>query len=153
MTIKKTKKPVTSISKEVEKTAKKLQELVRLKAADSNGFVKCVMCGIVRQWNDQMHGSHYYERKVLRFKLYEENIHVCCSACNNFRMKERKWQNVYQQYMYEMYGKRRIKAMDRLAWRPPPKFERSDIIALRNEIKEQIKIQWQRIYGDNKCSV
>ena len=58
-------KKTKTIAKEVDDVAKLMQELVRLKAADDNGYVECCTCGVVRLWNDRMHGAHFIGRKKL----------------------------------------------------------------------------------------
>ena len=68
------KKPPT-IAQEVEKTAVDLQKLVRLKAADDDGMVSCVTCGVSRKWNDEMQGGHFFERGRTATKLLIENCH------------------------------------------------------------------------------
>ena len=52
------RKPPT-ISQEVEKAAVLLQRLVRLKAANENGYCTCVTCGVIKKWNDEMQGGHF----------------------------------------------------------------------------------------------
>jgi hypothetical protein len=47
--------------------------------------------------------------------------------------------------MEDTYGARRIRAMQRLAWRPSPKFNREEVIQFARDLKEQIKEQEWRI--------
>ena len=47
--------------------------------------------------------------------------------------------------MVDYYGERRVKAMERLAWRASPKFDREEVIQFARELKEQIKEQEWRI--------
>ena len=48
-------------------------------------------------------------------------------------------------YMEDMYGVRRVKAMNRLALRKPPKFKMDEVLAFKKELREQIKIQLKRL--------
>ena len=50
-----------STAKIIDDCAVLMQKLVRLKAADHNGFCKCVTCGIVKHWS-VMQGAHFIER-------------------------------------------------------------------------------------------
>lgn len=126
-----------------ERAAKDLQLLVRLKAADSNGYVTCVTCGKVDNWRG-MQGGHYMERGRSSTKLLEENIHPQCPGCNCFKMKTASGVILYREYMVSMYGEDAVKELEQLS-RKPHKWVKADILDLHAEIKEQIKIHNARI--------
>ena len=136
----------STVAQEVEKAAKLLQRYVRLKASDDNGYCHCVTCGKLDHYT-AMQGGHFYSRRHTVFKLFEENIHVQCPACNQWGMKTTKIQEAYRIYMEDMYGTRRIRAMQRLAWRASPKFNRDEVIQFQREIKEKIGQELYRL-GD-----
>lgn len=136
----------STVAQEVEKAAKLLQRYVRLKASDDDGYCHCVTCGKVDHYT-AMQGGHFYSRRHTVFKLFEENIHVQCPACNQWGMKTTKIQEAYRIYMEDMYGTRRIRAMQKLAWRASPKFNRDEVIQFQREIKEKIGQELYRI-GD-----
>ena len=136
----------STVAQEVEKAAKLLQRYVRLKASDDDGYCHCVTCGKVDHYT-AMQGGHFYSRRHIVFKLFEENIHVQCPACNQWGMKTTKIQEAYRIYMEDMYGARRIRAMQRLAWRASPKFDREEVIQFQRELKEKIGQELYRI-GD-----
>lgn len=136
----------STVAQEVEKAAKLLQRYVRLKASDDDGYCHCVTCGKVDHYT-AMQGGHFYSRRHTVFKLFEENIHVQCPACNQWGMKTTKIQEAYRIYMEDMYGARRIRAMQRLAWRASPKFNREEVIQFQRELKEKIGQELYRI-GD-----
>ena len=138
------KRKKTTVAQEVDKAAKLLQRLVRLKASDDNGYCQCVTCGKIDHYKD-MQGGHFIPRGRTVFKLFEENIHPQCPSCNLYGMKTTKIQEAYRIYMDDMYGARRIRAMQRLAWRPSPKFNREEVIQFARNLKEQIKEQEWRI--------
>ena len=133
-----------TIQQEVEKAAVLLQKLVRLKASNKLGFCECVTCGVIKHYKE-MQGGHYYGRKELIFKLYEENIHPQCAGCNWKGMNTTKIRERYRIYMEDMYGVRRVKAMNRLAFRKPPRFKMDEVLAFKKELREQIKIQLKRL--------
>jgi hypothetical protein len=136
----------TTVAQEVEKAAKLLQRYVRLKSSDDNGYCHCVTCGKQDHYT-AMQGGHFYSRRHIVFKLFEENIHVQCPACNQWGMKTTKIQEAYRIFMEDMYGARRIRAMQRLAWRASPKFNREEVIQFQRELKEKIGQELYRI-GD-----
>ena len=138
------KRKKTTVAQEVEKAAKLLQRYVRLKASDENGYCQCVTCGKVDHYK-AMQGGHFYSRRHTIFKLFEENIHPQCPACNVYGMKTTRTQEAYRIYMEDMYGARRIRAMQRLAWRAAPKFNREEVIQFQRELKEKIKEEEYRI--------
>tara|TARA_R110000824_G_scaffold6013_5_gene27661 strand:- start:588 stop:1019 length:432 start_codon:yes stop_codon:yes gene_type:complete len=140
-----TRKKLT-VAQEVEKAAKLLQRYVRLKASYDDGYCHCVTCGKLDHYT-AMQGGHFYSRRHTVFKLFEENIHVQCPACNQWGMKTTKIQEAYRIYMEDMYGTRRIRAMQRLAWRASPKFNRDEVIQFQREIKEKIGQELYRL-GD-----
>lgn len=123
-----------------------LQRLVRLKASDDNGYCQCVTCGKIDHYKN-MQGGHFYSRRHTVFKLFEENIHVQCPACNQWGMKTTKIQEAYRIYMEDLYGVRRIRAMQRLAWRASPKFNRDEVITFQRDLNERIQDEVFRI-GD-----
>ena len=138
------KRKTRTIAQEIEAAAKLLQRLVRMKASDDNGYCQCVTCGKVDHYK-AMQGGHFYGRRHTVFKLFEENVHVQCAACNQWGMKTTKIQEAYRIYMEDMYGARRIRAMQRLAWRAAPKFNLEEVIQFQRELKEKIKEEEYRI--------
>ena len=60
-------------------------------------------------------------------------------------MKQAHYVLRYRQWMADSYGERRVKAMERLAWRASPKFDREEVIQFARQLKEQIKEQEWRI--------
>ena len=138
------KRKKTTVAQEVEKAAKLLQRLVRLKASDDNGYCQCVTCGKIYHYK-AMHGGHFIPRGRTVFKLYEPNIQVQCPSCNLWGMKQAHYVLRYRQWMVDYYGERRVKAMERLAWRASPKFDREEVIQFARELKAQIKDQEWRI--------
>ena len=103
-------------------------------------------CGKIDHYKN-MQGGHFYSRRHTVFKLFEENIHVQCPACNQWGMKTTKIQEAYRIYMEDLYGVRRIRAMQRLAWRASPKFNRDEVIAFQRDLNERIQDEVFRI-GD-----
>ena len=60
-------------------------------------------------------------------------------------MKQAHYVLRYRQYMADTYGENRVKAMERLAWRASPKFNRDEVIQFARNLKEKIKNEESRI--------
>ena len=121
-----------------------IQQLVRLKASDDNGYCKCVTCDTVSQWNKGMQGGHFISRGKTKWCLVEENIHPQCAACNGFGMKFHNKEAVYTIYMQEMYGVDFVQHMlDTQS--ETVKLSRMDLLDNIKDFKAQIKEHKQRI--------
>ena len=75
------KRKKLTIAGEIEKAAVTMQKLVRMKAADDNGYVSCITCGRVAHYKT-MDGGHYFSRRQTRLKLFSGNCHPQCKRCN-----------------------------------------------------------------------
>ena len=53
--------------------------------------------------------------------------------------------DAYRDYMIQMYGERRLRAMKKLTYLPPKKFNRDEVVEFQKYLKEQIKIQAERL--------
>ena len=137
------KKPPT-IAQLVEKTAVDLQKLVRLKAADDDGMVSCVTCGVSRKWNDEMHGGHFFERGRTATKLLIENCHPQCAGCNCFKMKTTGGVLDYRRYMVDMYGEGAVDELEALS-RTIKKWTREEVADIKSDFQAQIKFHKTRI--------
>jgi len=98
-----TKKKPKSISRLRNDVAELVQKLVRLKAADQNGMVKCWTCPAVKHWKE-MQGGHFIERAKTATKMLEENIHPQCPYCNQWGMKQASKVLDYRREMINWYG-------------------------------------------------
>jgi len=121
-----------------------IQLLVRVKAADDNGYCKCVTCDTVSQWNDGMQGGHFISRGKTKWCLVEENIHPQCRDCNGFGMKYHNKEAVYTIYMQEMYGHEFVQNMLDTQGEVI-KLSRFDLEHSIADFKEQIKFHKSRI--------
>lgn len=132
-----------TIAKEIESAATLLQKLVRLKAADDNGYVSCVTCGKADHYS-QLQGGHFIARRHKRWKLAEENVHPQCYGCNGFGMKFGNAEAAYTTYMIDMYGREFVDHM--LATKTATtKYTREQVAEIVADFKEQIKHHERRI--------
>ena len=75
---------------------------IRIKeAVKANGYVKCVTCGKVREWDDQMEAGHYVSRDKRATKYDERNVHIQCKSCNSYHGGEIA---EYAAYLLSEYG-------------------------------------------------
>lgn len=140
---KKTKGTKKSLNALIEKTAKRLQLLVRLKASDKNGICECVSCG-VKQHYKKMQGGHFIPRSKKATTLLEENIHPQCRGCNGFKMKYGTAAHAYTLYMQDMYGRDYVEYLLSIA-DDPSTWTHESLENLLQDINAQIKTQQQRI--------
>jgi len=134
---------VKSIAKEVDGAAVLLQLLVRLKAADDNGYVSCVVCGVRRHYKDGMQGGHFISRSRVATKLMEENVHPECCGCN---MPGSGHEAGYAAYMVDTYGKEFIEELHDIS-RQQRKYYRDEVKEIVAGLKEQIKEHEARVCG------
>jgi len=132
-----------SIAKLVDQTAELAQLLVRLKAADDNGYVSCVVCNVRRHYKDGMQGGHFISRAKLATKLMLENIHPECRGCN---MPGGGHEAGWTLYMTETYGKEFIEELHKIS-RTTKKYYRDEVKAIADDFKRQIKEHESRVSG------
>lgn len=119
----------------IEEAATLMQKYVRLKAADENGYVSCVTCGITKMWNDGMQGGHFIPRKHIATKLMEENIHPQCSYCNgHLRGNMIK----YTLYMEDMYGREFVEHLESLR-QTTTHYTKTEAYELLEDVKQKLK--------------
>lgn len=132
-----------TIAQEIERAATLLQKLVRMKAADDNGYAQCVTCKKIDHWS-QLQGGHFIARRHKKWKLEEENVHPQCAYCNGFGMKFGNAEAAYTTHMIDTYGRDFVDHM--LATKTEStKMTRADIDRISAEFKEQIKHHERRI--------
>ena len=130
-----------SIAREVEEASKLLQLLVRLAAADDNGYVSCVVCGDNRHYKDGMQGGHFISRGKLATRLMVENVHPECRGCN---MPGGGHEAGWAIYMIEKYGAEFVEEMQALS-RTTKKCTRIEVAEISKGFKELIKYHEYRV--------
>ena len=135
--------PKPTLAKLSEKAATALQLLVRLEAADDNGYVSCVTCGTTRHYKDGMQGGHFIGRKWTATRLMKENVHPQCMGCNG----PKKGAPIeYTLYMQDMYGKEFVEELLVLKHQTK-KWVRGELEDLIKHFKERIKEEEKRVIG------
>lgn len=128
------------------KALETIQKLVRLKAADDNGYCTCVSCGTFGPWNE-FDGGHYIPKGHSSYwALEEENIHPQCKSCNGFGMKFGTASQEYTKWMIDFYGRDFVDQMEANK-KNVKKIYKSDYEEMISDWKEQIKFHLKRV-GD-----
>lgn len=143
--MKRKKKKTKSIAKLHNEAAELLQLLVRLKAADDNGYCSCVTCGITKYYKkDGIQGGHFMPRGRAPTKLLEENIHPQCESCNLYGMKFHDASQVYTLYMIDMYGREEVDRIIALS-ATKHKWIRKDLEETITDLRIRIRDEEDRI--------
>ena len=117
----------------VNQAAELTQKLVKLKAADENGYCRCVTCGVVKHWKE-MQGGHFISRTWTATKLLEENINVQCGRCNG-PLRGNMIQ--YTIYMIDMYGRDFVEELQDMKGKTK-KYSRPEILDIIDELKTRV---------------
>jgi hypothetical protein len=126
------------------KAIETLQKLVRLKAADENGYCTCVTCGQVDKWSS-MDGGHFIPKGTSSYwALVEENIHPQCKGCNGFGMKFGTAAQQYTLYMIDTYGREFVEEMEAKK-RNQVKYYKKDYLEMIKTWTEEIKYHLERL--------
>jgi len=138
------KRSTKTTAKIIDDCAVQMQKLVRLKAADHNGFCKCVTCGKVKHWSE-MQGAHFIERGKLGTKIMEENIHPSCQWCNMIGDKHVRWvKEAYSMYMRDMYGEEFVKEMLDQS-KQVKKYGKQEALDMLADLKARVKEQEEQL--------
>ena len=139
------KRKTKTIAKLVDDAAVLLQKLVRMKAADDNGYCRCVTCGVTKHWKE-MQGGHWISRRYTATKLLEEQVNPQCAGCNGPRAKDGIVTIEYTNYMIDMYGRDYTDSLLILK-NVTKKYTREEIAQISAEFKSKIKFQEGRLAG------
>lgn len=94
----KKKRTISAAKKRVDKWFSKY---IRLRDADSKGYVKCVTCWKPMYWKTAQNG-HYIPRARGNAALFmEDNCHPQCNRCNGFLEGN---SHEYRKYINSRYG-------------------------------------------------
>lgn len=141
----KPKKKAKSLAKLANEAAELLQRLVRLKAADANGYCACVTCGKVDHFS-KLQGGHFIERGRLSVKLLEEQINPQCPYCNHYGMKLASVVLAYRRYLVDMYGEKWVKWLEAEALKVK-KYTRQELEDMKADFRARIAEQEKRLRG------
>ena len=134
-------------AKAINEVAKHFQRLVRLRQADRNGFVWCILCETKRPYN---HGGidagHFYPRgKHSRTIFWDMNCHPCCVRCNQYSSGNLR---AYSEWMQHTYPKDMLDCLAANA-AMSHKWEYHELAELKALYLDQIKFELKRIEAGN----
>lgn len=127
-------KKAKTIARLVDDAAVILQRIVRLKAADENGYCQCVTCGKVDHYKN-MDGGHFISRRYTAHKLLEENLAPQCKGCNLFGEGSKP---AYTLYMIDTYGREFVDELEATKGQTK-KWPRAEIMDEIQRLKEYEK--------------
>lgn len=128
------------IAKDFNQTAKLLQRLVRMKAADENGRATCVLCGRVDDYRS-MDGAHYIPRTFRRWALSMCNVHCVCACCNRMDPTHRA---AYHDWMVREHSQGFVDHMINVK-RVSLRWPTEELRKLQKDLRAQIKQEKNRI--------
>ena len=121
-----------------------LQKLVRLAAADDNGYSHCWSCGNQFHWKE-MDGGHFIPKGHSSYwALKVENVHPQCKPCNNRGSRFGTASQWYALSMVDYYGREFVDEMQ-LTKRNLCKIRKHEYLEMTAEWQDQIKHHLQRI--------
>jgi hypothetical protein len=107
-------------------------KLVRLQAADENGWVRCYTCDAPMHWTEA-HAGHYISRINLATRFSMINVHPQCPECNVWHGGNPM---IYQQRLIDQYG---VEDVSKLSQKSTIKLSRSDLTASIEATKKEVK--------------
>ena len=114
---KRTKKKNPRSINELKKEAWKwFSRYIRVKDADENGYVKCVTCGHMTEW-DKAHAGHFKHASKGNIATYDErNVNPQCRSCNMYKHGSLA---EYAVYLEQKHGVGTIVELDQLKAQSP----------------------------------
>lgn len=128
-----------TLNKCIEVTAKDLQRLVRMEAADDNGYARCCSCG-KREHYKKMDGGHFISRTHKATMLRTDNVHAQCKGCNIRNGN----QPGYSLFLTARYGEGKVDELMAAA-REVKQWTREELAELRHSFKARIREHEKRI--------
>lgn len=138
-----TRRPVKNLEFGI---ATNYQKLVRLRAADDNGYCQCVSCGRSYAWQS-MNGGHYVSRAnyatIVDFgNGLCQNVHPQCTRCNDQlsgNMVE------YRKFMTTVYGETKVLELETAQLPEDHVWDKRELAELKVDYLEEIKSESKRL--------
>jgi len=121
----------------IKKADKLFSKFVRLKAADTNGYVQCVTCGKVMPWNKGCHAGHFIVRQWVRTRFFLLNVYPQCCHCNLFL--NGNYENFYP-YLLDKIGQDGIDRLKRMSRESPNSLTREELEKIIELSKKGVKL-------------
>ena len=101
---------MSSVASYIKNTADKVfSQYIRLKDADSNGYCRCISCGVIKPYSE-MDAGHFVGRGKKNTRYDTRNVHPQCRKCNRF-MEGNK-----SSYAYQLMCEYGMDVIEELVW-------------------------------------
>ena len=130
-------KSISKLKKELDKW---FSLYIRLRDADSLGFVQCFTCQRFKHYKSGMQNGHFQSRSFMSTRFDEENCQPQCVGCNMFKSGE---QYKFSVNLDNKYGEGKAKELEFKA-RQIQKFTRVDYeesISYYKSLVEKLKAE------------
>jgi len=107
---------------------------IRMRDADSNGFIRCCTCGRIAFWKESDCG-HYHGRQYMSTRWDESNCHAQCRQCNRFNEGEKA---AYKEFLIKKYGQEAADLLE-VKRRLTRRWHRFELEAMIVLYKEELK--------------
>ena len=118
----------------MEKLDKIFSEYVRIRDADSNGYVRCYCCGYPIHWTNAQ-AMHFMNRRHLGTRFNEINVRAGCPACNMYNLGNLE---AYEAHLIREYGDSIIEKLTMLKT-TVTKFAPYEIKEMTKHYKREVK--------------
>lgn len=125
------KKSVSSLKRKADQI---VSQYIRLRDADSNGYLDCITCGKTLYWKEA-HAGHFVSRRVNTLRYEELNISGQCPKCNTYGAGE---QYAYAKALDLKFGKGTADSLHKRRFETH-KFTIGELETLIEEYKEKVK--------------
>lgn len=137
------KKPKVSTVSSLKKKAWRLFSLyIRQRDATSEGYVRCVSCGVMKHWK-QGDAGHFIDGRRNSILFDPRNCHFQCKGCNgnlrdgNISRNQKDIKNAYFRFMKQKYGLKVIRELERKN-KEHKQFSVNELEGLIGELKEKL---------------
>lgn len=125
------KPTVSSLKKKADKI---FSQYIRLRDADSNGYLDCITCNKTLLWKEA-HAGHFVSRRVNSLRFWETNVNGQCSRCNTYGAGE---QFAYAKALDLKYGDNTANELHSRRWETH-KFTIPELEVIIEEYKQLVK--------------
>ena len=126
------------------RAAAEFQKMIRYESADNRGMVTCVTCGFQNHWRNSdnlMDCGHFVGGRSNSVAFLDDNANPQCVKCNRHLSGNLA---VYQTWMVEKHGYRRVAEIKRLR-NETKKLTAQELNVMRLEYRKRSKLAEKRL--------
>lgn len=125
---------MSKITTERRKAWKWFSRYIRKKAANFQGYARCVTCDKKDHWKN-LHAGHFIHGKTKMTYFEETNVHPQCAGCNTYRGGRLR---DYTLFMIDTYGRDEVERLEELS-RSNENWKITDLRELTEKYKSKFK--------------